>query len=253
MKNKKIKFMVIAVIGIITLSTLTIKLQKKDKSVINKNNNNSSISSENENSEIESQVILDVPLISQLPELYNGCEITSLTMLLNYKGINVNKLTLADEMIKDNTPLVKDFNNNIYSWGNPENGFVGDVYGDPLPGYAINPKPLTPLIEKYYPKGFLNLTGTSLEEIEVSLSNGNPVIVWVTADLSTPYGFITWLDGNGNKVKATFQTHAVLLIGYDDDNFYYNDPLSELKAATIDKETFEEVWTDMGKKALTVK
>ena len=38
---------------------------------------------------------LDVPIISQYPELPTGCEITSLTILLNYLGYNIDKTTLA--------------------------------------------------------------------------------------------------------------------------------------------------------------
>ena len=37
------------------------------------------------------RVVLNVPLINQMddPKLYNGCEVTSLAMVLNYNGIDV--------------------------------------------------------------------------------------------------------------------------------------------------------------------
>lgn len=196
---------------------------------------------------------IDVPLISQMPELYNGCEITSLTMLLNYKGVSVDKMTLSSEMIKDSAPLIRNSDGSIYSWGNPANGFVGDVTGKYNIGYSVDPQPLIPLIESYYTNGALDLTNTSLNDIEISLSKDNPVVAWVTADLSTPYDFRIWLDSNGNEVRATFQSHAVLLTGYDENNFYYNDPLNGRKNAIITKEQFEHVWSSMGSKALSVK
>ncbi|NLY78771.1 MAG: hypothetical protein GX072_02350, partial [Lysinibacillus sp.] len=43
---------------------------------------------------------LQVPVVLQNPELPNGCEITSLTAILNYYGINVDKMTLSDRMPK---------------------------------------------------------------------------------------------------------------------------------------------------------
>ncbi len=41
---------------------------------------------------------LDVPLENQMPDLPNGCEVTSLSMLMNYYGIKVNKNELAENI-----------------------------------------------------------------------------------------------------------------------------------------------------------
>lgn len=38
---------------------------------------------------------LNVPIENQMPDLPNGCEVTSLAMLLNYYGIKVTKEDLA--------------------------------------------------------------------------------------------------------------------------------------------------------------
>lgn len=48
--------------------------------------------------------ISGVPLISQRPELPNGCEITAVTMMLQYAGAKVDKMQLAREMPRSSNP-----------------------------------------------------------------------------------------------------------------------------------------------------
>lgn len=44
-----------------------------------------------ENVILPESVLLDVPLVCQLPELPTGCETTALTMVFNYNGVDVTK------------------------------------------------------------------------------------------------------------------------------------------------------------------
>lgn len=194
---------------------------------------------------------LKVGLISQLPDLYNGCEVTSLAMLLNYKGVGVSKMELADKMAKDSTAVVKDEQGKIISWGNPSVGFVGDVTGMDI-GFSINAEPLLPLVNEYYFGGAINLTGGSLEDLKASIDRGNPVLVWINENFVMPIEYMSWLDSSGNEVWANINTHTVLLTGYDEGSFYYNDPLYSYKDAAISLQTFEAVWYEMGRKALSV-
>ena len=194
-------------------------------------------------------VILDVPLISQLPELKNGCEITSLAMMFRFASIDVDKMTLASKVIKDNTPLVYDNSGKIVYWGNPSKGFVGDITGK-KPGYSINPEPLRALMEEYIPNKSLILTDCEFSDIEKILVDNRPVIVWVTNDFKTPAREAQWLS-NGEVINANFSQHAVILTGFDEKNIYYNDPLSNTKNKSVDKTSFKNIWTMMGKKAVS--
>lgn len=195
--------------------------------------------------------ILDVPLISQLPELKNGCEIVSLTMALNYRGIDIDKITLSNEVQKDPTELQLSTNGEFLLWGNPKVGFVGDITGKDH-GYSIDPEPLIPLIEKYYSGEMTNLCGADLVDLEKALSNNTPILVWINAFFSEDIYWTVWKDSNGNEVTANLNMHAVLLTGFDENNFYYNDPLTYEKDKAVSKDVFLNVWTSMGKKALGI-
>ncbi|PGZ95414.1 hypothetical protein COE51_20295 [Bacillus pseudomycoides] len=108
---------------------------------------------------------LDVPIISQrdpyIPSrnLVSGCEITSVTMMLQYAGANVDKVQLAYEM--------------PYSSFDPNQGFVGNPFGR---GWTIYPPALMDLVRKYAGSS-INLTG---KDIKRPLDDGKPVVVWMT-------------------------------------------------------------------------
>jgi len=233
------------------------KLNNNSSQITNDQYNRKTTSEQSEkNSNIEQSegtlpksILIDAPLISQLPELKNGCEVTSLAMMLNYAGIEVDKMTLAKKVEKDTTPPTYDKNGNILEWGDPDKGFVGDITGDE-PGYSVDPEPLLGLINQYLPDKAIDLTGVSYDEIEKTLSNKIPIVVWVTCDFKNPSKNTQW-DSDGETVNATFSQHAVLLTGYDADNIYYNDPHSNTKNKKVSKTNFIEIWKTLGTKALS--
>ncbi|WP_249663480.1 C39 family peptidase, partial [Lysinibacillus fusiformis] len=65
----------------------------------------------------------DVPVVNFYPELPHGCEITSLTAVLNYFGMNGSKLEMADYYLpKQNIRTV----NNQRFGPNPREAFAGN-------------------------------------------------------------------------------------------------------------------------------
>lgn len=199
---------------------------------------------------VPQKIIIDVPLISQLPDFINGCEVTSLTMMLNYNGVGIDKNSLAKQVKRDPTPMVKNSSGKIIRWGDPNDGFVGDLEGDNGAGYSIYPKALLPLANKYLKNNAVDLSGESIDTLIKYLSQKRPILVWVTTDFSVPDDFITWTKNN-KQIKATFSEHCVILTGYDNNNFYYNDPLNLGKNKVVNRQTFEKVWNSMGKLALS--
>jgi len=192
--------------------------------------------------------MLDVPLIRQNPELKYGCEITSLTMLLNYAGYKVDKLTLARQVAKDGEPLVER-SGDIRQWGDPNQGFVGDMTGK-RKGFAVYHKPLERLLRRYLGERTVNLTGQSFERVLQSVGEGKPVVVWTTGDFALPTEWESWYK-DGKKIVAPFDEHAVVLVGYDQTHVYVNDPLSGRKNLRVARSALQKSWEALGKQALT--
>ena len=156
-------------------------------------------------------------------------------------------MTLAEEVKKDPTPVVRS-GDNIRSWGDPQYGFVGSISGNNGIGDAVYPKPLVPLINNYTEGQGVDLTGKSLDTLKKYISGGHPIVVWVTADWTKP-NFITW-EKDDTTIHATFSEHAILLTGFDENYFYFNDPLANEKSY-VSIDTFKSVWTAMGSMAVS--
>lgn len=197
---------------------------------------------------LKPSAMLSVNLVSQKPELYNGCEVSSLAMLLQYDGFEVDKMDLINQMKYDPTELETDENGDIISWGNPNTGFVGDITGKEK-GYGIYHTALIGLLQDYIPSG-IDLTNDDFGVLERQVSDGIPVVVWTTVNYSVPDSWVEWETPLG-PFQGTFLEHAVLLVGYDEDNVYINDPLSGASNVKIDKDQFTEVWKAMGSQAIS--
>lgn len=129
--------------------------------------------------------ISGVPLIAQRPELPNGCEITAVTMMLQYAGANVDKMQMAREMPRSS---------------DPNYGYIGQPWDGT--GITIFPPALMRLVEKYAGTA-KNLTGQNFDAIKYQINIGHPVVTW-----NTLYGF---------------PYHALVVTGYDSNKVYYND------------------------------
>ncbi|WP_060629478.1 C39 family peptidase [Bacillus thuringiensis] len=193
----------------------------------------------------EKVILSNVPLIQQLPELDRGCEVTSLAMMLQYAGMTVDKMKLANEIKK------VDFMNDGVR-GNPNEGFVGNIYTFSESGYGVYHGPLFQLAKKYLPNKAVDLTGKSIEELYKSVKLGQPVVMITNATFAPldEAEFTTW-ETNSGDVSITYNEHCVVLIGYDKEFVYIRDPLRESLDVKVPRENFEKAWMQMGSQAIS--
>lgn len=198
---------------------------------------------------IKDKHIIKVPAIMQYPELPYGCEVTSLTMLTTYLGLPYSKLDLADKMPKDPTPPVYDAEGRINTWGDPDVGFVGNMKG--APGYAVYHKPVADLLNSVYKMGAEDLSGAEFTALKKAISQDKPVVVWTTANFKPTDRWDRWYSKSGEEIRISYMEHAVLLVGYDQQHVYVNNPFTGEEAQEVDLEGFLGSWEQFGRMAVT--
>jgi bifunctional autolysin len=157
--------------------------------------------------------INDAEVICQNPELPTGCEMTAVTMMLRYAGVNVDKFQVANE-----TPRSS----------NGDYGFVGNPYS--VTGWWVFPTGIAPVVQRHLGTSQV-MTGASLAAIQEKLNIGHLVVVWMA-------------NING------FVNHAITLTGYNASGFFYNNPWTGRKEAMSYGEFYSH-WNADAQRALS--
>ncbi|MFP7168711.1 C39 family peptidase [Terribacillus sp. 7520-G] len=188
---------------------------------------------------------LDVPLLNQMdaPRLYNGCEVTSLAMILQYAGYDVTKNDLADMIAY--VPL--NYDNGQH--GDPNEGFVGDMQNGP--GLGVYHEPVMDVAKEVAGDKAVDVTGKSVEEaIYNPLDDGKPVWIITTSSFAPAGDMESWDTPNG-QVDVTYSVHSVAVTGYTDDTVFLNNPYGQ-KNQEVDRENFEKAWEQLGSQAIYI-
>lgn len=196
---------------------------------------------ENATEDVTENISLDVKVIYQYPDMPSGCEITSLTMVLNYMGIDVTNDYMADNYLDSSTY-------NMFT------SFVGSVYNDNSFGcYA-------PVIVNAANKFFadraldyeaVDISNSTREQIVDILSDDRPVIIWNTEDMKSTYAKTYTIDGNSFEWMTN--EHCVVLSGYNeqDNTVEVADPIAG--NVVRDADTFFQRYNDVLSQAVYIK
>lgn len=189
---------------------------------------------------------LDVPLENQMPNLPNGCEVTSLSMLMNYYGIKVNKNELAE-----NIQHVDFFTDGGKYRGNPNQGFVGHM-SIANAGWCVYNGPLYNVARKYTTH-IKNITGSDFLSLLKLVSNGHPVLIITTTTFNRVNDMQTW-DTNTGKVNVTPSSHACVITGYSKPKkvVYVNNPYG-YKNQPVNWKNLQASYNQQGRQALYIR
>lgn len=203
--------------------------------------------------DITPYVIPDFEIIYQNPELPTGCEITALTMVLNYYGYKVDKTTMASEYLPTTTYYTYCGSDGRMYGPDLENYFVGDPFselGTVCGAGAVEISANSYLEENESIMCAKNITGCSVEWLYQYVSKGTPVVVLVTIGMEDRQSEIGWYTEDGDYVDWSTNDHGSVLIGWDKDEVTIACPI--LGIQTYSREQFEKVFVERGSKAVVL-
>ena len=191
--------------------------------------------------------LADFEIIEQYPELPTGCEITAMTMVLNYYGYNVDKVTMAlDYMPKVQAEFYRSEDGRLMG-PDLENYFVGDPTEDS--GYICGTGAIVTAANAYLSDVGSSLTAMAMknaqpEELYDLIDQGTPVVIWCTINMEDRAETDGWYREDGTYMEWSTNDHGAVLIGYDEDTVMVADPI--YSRITVSRAQFEKIFAERG-------
>lgn len=190
-------------------------------------------------------IIEGVSKINQYSQGYpTGCESAALTTLLRYYGLNINMIDVVNRLPKGSLPYDE---GGIRYGGNPYLEFVG--HPSTSYSYGVYEKPIIQVAESFK-SGIINGTGMKLDNVLKVVSEGRPVVVWVSMNMAVPYISTSWIyKPTGEKISWMANEHALVVVGYNQNQVVVSDSLTG-SIRYYNKSVFESRYNTYGKRAV---
>jgi uncharacterized protein YvpB len=201
--------------------------------------------------------VLNVPVYRQSVRF--SCQFVATGMALAYKtGRSFDPMSLYNQVDKDGTQPTCDSNQNIVTWGNPYNGYVGNVYGNAIAGcnrsgYGVYWAPVNRVVNIY--RSSRIISGASVQQLLGEVANGNPVIIWAHNGYSGSGSQFSWTTPGGASIRAVTGMHSYVVVGFigsveNPTSIILNDP--NRGRWTISTGYFNGLWSYFGNTGIVV-
>lgn len=197
--------------------------------------------------------IIRAPYIDQTRKYPTGCESVSAVMLLQYLGVSVTVEEFIEHYLEKET--VEEREGRLYG-PDPFRYFAGNPYDAQSFGcYA--PVIVRALNQAFSEKGAnlsaVDITGMPMADIIKSfLDQDMPVIFWASIDLKKTVIGPKWKLPNGSEFTWISNEHCMLLVGYDEASYYFNDPWHNHGCIAYPKKLTEERHKEQRELAVSV-
>lgn len=214
----------------------------------NQQTTSTSIISEETSPPKEVGIRWNVPFINQNPELPTGCEITSITMLMNFYGYDYSKEEMNQKFLdKSDNFFWK--NGQLYG-PNPQKFFLGNpAFSSGYYGLQCFSGVWVDTLNKAFKENksqryAYSLNGLTLSELEKFLSEG-PILISASIDMNPACSQVLFKDFETGAAVTTYRNfHCVVLVGYDEESYYINDPLGNFEK--IEKSKLQKAYESTG-------
>ena len=201
----------------------------------------------------EQALIKEFEIVRQMPELPTGCEITALTMILNYYGFQADKTVMAEKYLPTvPAEFYEGADGRIYG-PDMDAYFVGDPFSG---GYICGTEAVLSAADAYLADQGSScraedLTGAEPEQLYKCVSEKVPVLVWVTIGMQERKEPQGWYTEDGRCMDWSSNDHGAVIIGYDEDTVTIADPLSGL--CVYSRKQFEHVFVSRGSQCVIIR
>lgn len=194
-------------------------------------------------------ITLDVPYLSQEGILPTGCEVTSTAMVMQCWGVDVDAVTLAEELPCGELRWKED---GLLYGPHPKDLFVGSPFDSSGFGcFAPVIADLVPTVDKNLHAEVIE--GASLEELYGRyVLREIPMLVWCTINMLETTPGTEWILPDGSEFKWPRNEHCMVLIGRTEDEYICLDPYDSNGEVHIERELLESRYMDMGSQAVLV-
>ena len=182
----------------------------------------------------------------QYPNMPNGCEVTSLDMLMKYNGFNVSKEFL------NNNYLAK---TGMYNT-DPNIAYIGNPYSK-TKGFYCYAQPIAECANNYFKEN--NISRTAVDKTGMTvfgvlnqvIFKKQPVAVWYTVDDRSPeYGSASYTTSSGEKKPLYSNLHCVVVTGTGKGNVNIIDPIKGKRSVNFVQ--FTKLYMQMGQRAVVI-
>jgi uncharacterized protein YvpB len=195
--------------------------------------------------------IIDVPYITQEGSYSTGCELVSTAMVLNYYQYDVSVKDVVEKTPRSDLKQTK----NGFTGEHPSQSFIGDPTSESGFGcYApVAASVMNSFFQRDNRKKAVDVTGIDFEGLIPYIKRGDPVLVWATMNMQPSYGGKSWtLKDTGKTFTWPAREHCLVLVGYDLEVYYFNDPYQSNGLVGYDKNLVQERYRELGRQAVVV-
>lgn len=202
--------------------------------------------------DINQKKIIQVPYISQKGSYITGCELVSTTMVLNYYKYYVTVKDVAERTPKSS---LQQKDGKTYG-SNPSQSFIGDPTSSS--GFGCFAPVVVSVMNSFFndkkQKTAVDVTGSNFDSLLSYIKDGDPVIVWATMNMQPSHSGKSWiLRDTGKTFTWPAREHCLVLVGFDREKYYFNDPYQSNGLKSYDKSIVQKRYCELGKQAIVVR